>query len=133
MSQLKKNDFIWSLIFSLFALLFFPTLSYAGVCKTDDPYPYVAPYAMDSCPEDIQNWLDRANICAHFSGEEAYDEDRAAEIEEVMHDNQCDYVECDYHELFLKYEGDIVYTGVLTDYKNLIYGGQELFECPAAE
>ena len=120
-----------SKIFGLFILLMacMPLSAFAGTCSTGDPFPYEAPYDIDHCPEDIQNWLDRANTCAHFVGEEAYDEERKRELDNVLNENQCDYIECDFFDLFAHYEGDIIYTKILTDYEGLLTGGQGYIDC----
>ncbi|MGH1378274.1 MAG: hypothetical protein ACRBB3_05565 [Alphaproteobacteria bacterium] len=95
----------------------------ADNCKTGDPFPFKSPYSIEKCPADIQHWMDRANICAHFSGEEAYDADRGAEIDAVMVENECGYIGCDARALWAKYEGDIAYTGVISDYEEFVFGG----------
>lgn len=99
--------------------------AFAAQCQTEDPYPYTAPYQMETCPHDIQAWMDRAGGCAHFSGEEAYDEDRGAFLKEQMDQLQCAQLGCDFDALFGKYEGDVSYIGVLTDYAALTYGDTE--------
>lgn len=104
----------------------------AGKCVVGDPYPYEAPYDMAECPADIQMWMDRANGCAHYSGEETTDDDRAAEIGEAMNELQCEFIGCDYTGLLSKYEGDVVYTGVLTGYEQVLYGDNGGFECESA-
>lgn len=101
----------------------------AGKCKTEDPFPYTAPYNMENCPEDIQNWMNRVNTCAHFEGEEAYNDERKAELDNINIEYQCDYIGCDFGDLFYKYEGDIVYTGVLSDYEKFVYGDNGVLEC----
>lgn len=106
----------------LMLFVFMPAQLLAETCKTGDPFPYEAPYVIDKCPEDIKGWLDDANACAHFMGEEAYDEERAAELDTIMIEHQCEYIECAYHDLFAKYEGDMIYTGILTGYAQIIYG-----------
>ncbi len=102
---------------------FMPNIALAETCKTDDPFPFVSPYNIQNCPADIQKWMDRANICGHFSGEESSDPDRDAEINEIMIENECDYVGCDARTLWAHYEGDIVYTRVISDYEEFVYGG----------
>lgn len=101
----------------------------SGKCQTSDPYPYVAPYKMDACPQDIQEWMNRANVCTHFQSEEAYDDARRAELDAAIAENKCEALLCDYGDLFAKYEGDIVYTGVLTDYAQMLYGDVEPVQC----
>ena len=110
-------------------VLCMPDAAFAGNCATSDPFPYESPYDIEECPADIQDWLDRANACAHFAGEEAYDEERAAELDQIMNENQCDYIACDFEDLFAKYEGDIVYTGVITGYGEVLYGEEGVPPC----
>lgn len=102
--------------------LFMPNSAFAENCKTGDPFAYESPYNIESCPEDIQNWMDRANTCAYFEGEEPYDADRKAEIDGILNENQCDYIGCDARDLWGEYEGDVIYTRVISDYEVLLYG-----------
>lgn len=94
-------------------------------CVTGDPFPYTSPYNVGGCPADIQRWIDRVNICGHFAGEEPYDEERRASLNKAAAENRCDAVGCDYEALFSRYEGDIVYTGILTGYAEQVYGATE--------
>lgn len=104
-----------------------------GKCKTGQPFPYEAPYEMESCPEDIQSWLDRANGCSYYEGELQGlgndDADRSSVLDSHMVETECAVLWCDYDDLFAKYEGDIVYTGVLTEYAQSLYGDSELPAC----
>lgn len=101
--------------------LFMPNAAFAENCKTGDPFPYESPYNIESCPKDIQNWMDRANTCAYFEGEEPYDAERKAEIDGILNENQCGYIGCDARKLWSQYEGDVIYTRVIIDYESLIY------------
>lgn len=92
-----------------------------GKCQSDEAF-YTVPYDMESCPADIQAWMDRAYGCGHFAGEEAYDEERRLYIATQMKDLSCNTVGCDYKKLFAKYEGDIVYTGVLSGFAEKVFG-----------
>lgn len=124
--------------FGLMAVcLFLPSLAFAQGCETFDPTPYKAPYKMDACPLDIQAWLDQANACSYFSGEydpsDDADPERRKEIEDKMIELQCEYMGCAFHDLFAKYEGDIVYTNVLMDYEKILYGDNGVLVCNAEE
>ncbi len=102
----------------------------AKACETGEPFIYQSPYDLDSCPQDIQSYLDRVNGCGHFMGEEAYDQDRQDFIDEMMAEMHCADLGCDYSALFMEYEGDIVYTRILSDYTALVFGDPDnLPEC----
>lgn len=118
--------FFW-LISGLFILIIIAACAPAAQtkCATGDPFPYTSPYNVGGCPADIQGWLDRVNACGHFAGEEPYDQKRTATINRAMTENRCDAVGCDYEALFSRYEGDIVYTGILTGYAEQVYGSTE--------
>lgn len=115
--------------FSLGSLFIINNALADGRCKTDDPFPYTAPYDMETCPQDIQDWMDRANSCNHFSGEEATDAERKKELAQNLEELKCSDLFCDYDDLFMKYEGDIVYTGVLTGYAEVLYGNTDIIIC----
>lgn len=102
-----------------------------GKCETGAPFPYTAEYDMESCPADIKDWMDRANGCAHFAGEEAYDPGRGKYIQDEMNDLECNTLGCDYDALFTKYEGDVVYAAVLSEYAGITYGSED--ELPLCE
>lgn len=105
----------------------------SATCMTGEPFPYTAPYDMDACPEDIQSWMTHVNLCAHFAGEEPYDEERRAFINAAIAENQCSAIGCDFHALFSRYEGDIAYIGVLSGYAALVYGSADNIPlCPRA-
>lgn len=99
--------------------------AYAATCMTEDPFPFTTQYAINHCPDDIQNWLNRVNTCAHFAGEELYDAERKAYIDAAVTENVCHDLGCDMDALFLKYEGDIAYTGVLFEYGRVVYGSED--------
>lgn len=46
-------------------------------------------------PADVFDWIGRAQGCAHWSGEEPYDPERAARIAAALHDLRCDALEAD--------------------------------------
>jgi hypothetical protein len=105
-----------------------------GKCQTGDAFPYTAPYDMEFCPNDIQAWMDRTNGCAHFAGEEPYDAERGKFLNEQMDKLRCNDIGCDFQALFLKYEGDIVYTGILTGYAEATFGNVDnLPFCPPTQ
>ena len=118
------------LLLSLLLFIASFTPAQAAPCETGDPFPYVPPAKIGSqtvdpkidCPADIQVWMNRVNICAHFAGEPPYDKARAAEIDAALKDNKCQQLGCEFETLFTQYEGDIVYTGVMTGYLESIYG-----------
>lgn len=114
-------------------VLLVPQMAWAGKCSVSDPFPYESPYEMEECPADIQMWMDRANGCTHYAGEETTDDERAAEIGEAMNELQCEFIGCDYTALLSKYEGDVVFTGILTGYEQVLHGGQSGFECESTE
>lgn len=91
-----------------------------GKCRVDETF-YTVP-DMASCPGDIQAWMDRAFGCGHFAGEEAYDEERRAYIEKQVKDLSCNTLGCDYKTLFAKYEGDVVYAGLLGGFAAATFG-----------
>lgn len=93
---------------------------------------YVAPYDMEHCPADIQSWMDRVSICYHWAGEEPYDAERAAFLAAAWKKDSCAQIGCDYRTLFARYEGDIVYAGVLSQYAEAVYGSiADMPACPA--
>jgi hypothetical protein len=104
------------------ALIFFAAPAYAGTCMTGGPHNYVTAYDIQECPADIQALMNRMNICAHFAGEEATDAERGAYINSVMDDNACNKIGCDFQTVYANHEGDLVYTGALVEYTNLVYG-----------
>ncbi len=107
--------------------------SVPGKCDMDAPHAYTAPYDMTSCPADLHGWMERANGCGHFMGEEPYDAERRAFLKTQMDDLQCAALGCDYADLFRKYEGDIVYAGILTGYAEAVFGAVDnLPFCPQA-
>lgn len=133
----KEGDIVLSmhkisllLLLALFVLTASISAAQAAPCETGDPFPYMTPAKIGShtvdpkvdCPKDIQTWMNRVNICAHFSGEPPYNKERAAEIDAALKDNKCDQLGCEFETLFTQYEGDIVYTGVMTGYLESIYG-----------
>jgi hypothetical protein len=91
-------------------------------CEIGDPFPYKSPYNVSGCPPDIKSYMDRVNACGHFGGEEPYDAERAKFLNEQMVENACARLACDYDNLFKKYEGDIVYTGILSQYTERVFG-----------
>ncbi len=117
----------------LLGLFFVSTPAHAAPCETGDPFPYKTPHKIGSqpvdpsidCPADIQAWMNRVNSCAHFAGEPPYDKARAAEIEAALKENKCAMLGCEFDTLFGQYEGDIVYTGIMIGYLELIYGDAE--------
>jgi len=116
----------------IFLAFFVLLLSSTAVnaCEVGDPYPYKAPYAIEKCPEDIQEWMERQNACWHMEEELPHREgEDAAYMEEQMKALDCFNVGCDYYDLFAKYEGDIAYTGTLTGYIAFIYGMETDPEC----
>lgn len=115
-------------------LMFIPvSVNAEGKCRTGDPYSYEAPHEMESCPEDIQIWLDRANGC-HYYGNEIEDignddADRSSILESHMEELDCAVIWCDFDDLFTKYEGDIIFSDVITSYAQSLYGDSELPVC----
>jgi hypothetical protein len=118
------------LVISALAVLC-PTVASADVCKTEGAYPYEynSEYGAYTCPSDIQSWMDRVNICADVYTKIGEDWDRADEFADVIEQNQCEGIACDYHDLFAKYEGDMTYTGALYGYAERVYGGDDDFDC----
>ncbi len=115
---------------ALLAFLLFVCTAAQAKCMTEEPFSYTAPHDMEACPEDIQNWMNRVNLCAYFAGEEAYDEERDAFIDATMAEYRCSAIGCDFQALFSQYEGDIVYTGILTEYGAHVYGdGENIPQC----
>ena len=112
--------YILSVCIGLFLCI--PNAAFAENCKTGEPFSYESPYNIENCPEDIQNWMDRASTCVYFEGEEPYDAERKAEIDGVLNENKCSYIGCDRQELWGQYEGDVIYTRVISDYEELLYG-----------
>tara|TARA_B100001989_G_scaffold251864_2_gene232136 strand:+ start:2194 stop:2679 length:486 start_codon:yes stop_codon:yes gene_type:complete len=130
----KLGNMIRALIF-FFVFLSVPMLAHAsGKCKVEDSYPYEAPYDMEGCPEDIQSWMDRLNGCSYFESEmegmkTSFDDPRLIELKNQWDELQCVSLWCDYDDIFMKYEGDIVYTGIISGYAQMIYGDSELPVC----
>ncbi len=123
----------------LFILLpLFSFKAHAAPCATSDPFVYTPPARIGSekvdptidCPSDIQNWMNRVNACAHFSGEPPYDEERRKFIDDQLAKNKCDAIKCDYKKLKSEYEGDIVYFGIVIDFMEAVYGEETMMpEC----
>ena len=78
------------------------------------------PYGLTECPEDINQFLQRAETCQYFGGEEPYDDARRAEIENAMKQAECEWQSCSFHTLMKKYEGQEKYTKMITDHLVLI-------------
>lgn len=117
---------------ALIAIFSVPACAEDKKCQTGDPFPYVSPYSTNTCPPEIQDWMNRVNACAHFAGEEATDVERKAFLDAEMQKNKCDAIGCDFETIFAKHEGDIVYTGILTQYAALVYG-ESMDSLPACD
>lgn len=103
-------------------------------CSVGFVHPYTAPYDIDHCPADIQEWLERADTCSRLHGL-THPDDIAEAKEEIMNEGwgieelQCSKIACDFSALFSKYEGDIVYTGILIDFEKLMHGENGVLKC----
>lgn len=115
---------------ALVSLVLLPAAASAAPCRVGDPFPYTMPESFGSqpvdpkidCPANIQSWMNRVNICAHFAGEPPYDRERAEFIDGAMKENKCHQLGCEHEALYAEYEGDIVYAGVINGYLESIYG-----------
>jgi len=121
-------------LFLVLLALCVPDLAHAkGRCETGAPYPYEAPYEMKICPEDIQGWLDRANGCTYYESElENIDNDaadRSSVLKAHMVELECTVLWCDFDTLFIKYEGDLIFSDIITGYAQSLYGDSELPAC----
>ncbi|HTH98765.1 MAG TPA: hypothetical protein VL574_15220 [Stellaceae bacterium] len=59
-------------------------------------------------PADVKTFLDRADGCAHWAGEEAYDQMRARQIERAETQLKCDQLDRDGKTLRARYPDDPV-------------------------
>lgn len=64
--------------------------------------------AATTIPADILGWAGRRLGCDHWSGEDAYDAERGAQIEAAVAELQCDRLEADEAALVAHYAGDAV-------------------------
>lgn len=102
----------------------------AAKCKTGDPYPYESAAELESCPADIQEFLDALNACTHFEQEvgDRQGEDKAEALRQ-MEKLGCADIGCRYESLFAKYEGDVVYTRIFADYVEMLSGPEGELKC----
>lgn len=70
-------------------LLAFPVFA----CSLDEPMRSENP--THNCPDDIKELAGRVSVCIHWGGEEAYDDERAKQIEEGWAKSRCDEIACD--------------------------------------
>lgn len=119
------------LAISIVTTALIPAIANAQTCQTAGAYPYEyhSEYGEYTCPTDIQNWMDRVNVCADAYTKIDEDWSREDEFAGVIEQNQCESIACDYHDLFMKYEGDMTYTGALYGYAEKVYGGVEDLDC----
>lgn len=54
-------------------------------------------------PPDVKAWMDRAEGCWHFAGEEGYDAERRAEIAKAIDELRCTSLKADEQALRAKY------------------------------
>lgn len=127
----KKNCFFRFCQGALFFLAAFPLSAHAASCKVGDPFPFKSKEKIEECPPPIQGWMDRANGCAHLQGEMGgADSSASAEMEEEWAELQCDFIGCDFDQVYGRYEGDIIYIGILTAYADYVYGDAGVPKCP---
>jgi hypothetical protein len=62
--------------------------------------------AVETTPPDLLAWASRRVGCDHWSGEEPYDADRAAQIASAVRELQCDSLEADEAALVAHHAGD---------------------------
>jgi hypothetical protein len=55
--------------------------------------------AADQLPVEVSAFLERRNQCTHWADEEAYDDQRAAEIDKALKQLRCDNVEAEEADL----------------------------------
>jgi hypothetical protein len=68
---------------------------------------------VDRVPAGVFAWLQRSSACAHWSGEEAYDAERAAQIEAVLVDARCDTLDADGQALRREHAGNAAVLDIL--------------------
>ncbi|MCC2678147.1 MAG: hypothetical protein K0R29_723 [Pseudobdellovibrio sp.] len=64
------------------------------------------PSAPAKMPNDVVSLVSRIRDCAHWSGEEPYDKDRASQIAIAMKTLRCDQLEKDEASIRLKYKAN---------------------------
>jgi hypothetical protein len=55
-------------------------------------------------PKEVASYISRAAECHHWGGEEAYDKERSAEIEQAAKRLRCDQLDSDEKKFRLKYK-----------------------------
>lgn len=65
-------------------------------------------------PADVFGWAQRSQSCAHWTGEEPYDEDRRRQIETAVAESRCDALGADLSALRRKYADDPPVLDILT-------------------
>ena len=75
----------------------------APQAASDDPPPLAA--LRKGMPPDASDFIRRAVVCNHWAGEEPYDEDRRAQINEAVHSLRCRALDADQAVLSRKYAG----------------------------
>jgi hypothetical protein len=84
-------------------LLVFPLIaSTAGATDENTPYNYEA--LTKNQPKDVVKFIKRLDDCAHWSGEEGYDEARRKEINAAIAKLKCERIERDGNSLKKKYK-----------------------------
>ena len=110
-----------------------PHSALAQKCQTGEPYFFEALFDTETCPQDIQAWMDRLNGCSHIESKaEDLNNNEPGHIEilqALRQELHCKALWCDYDALFAKYEGDVIYTSIISNYAQMIFGDQELPLC----
>ncbi|MET3925893.1 hypothetical protein [Devosia sp. 2618] len=70
-------------------------------------------------PGEVRAFIEKRDICDHFRGEEAYDAERAKQIDEALALN-CTGTDAELARLRSEFAGDAAIIGALADYETRI-------------